>query len=99
MTDLNGGNIEANDIIKYHIEIVNTGNSIATGVNLLDDIPLNVHNFTITTLPVSGSNNSTPAPAGANGNGKVDFSNMTIDAAGGPNDHVIVEYTVQVNIS
>lgn len=98
VTDLNGGQVEANDILEYHIEIINTGNSAASGIHLLDNVPANVHNFTITTLPVSGTNNSTSAPTGTNSTGVLDYTNILLGAAGSPTDKEIIEYTVQLDI-
>lgn len=98
VTDLNGGTIEANDTLLYHLEIINTGNSNASAIHVLDNLPSNVHNFIITTLPLSGTNNSLPAPAGINSTGVLDFTNIILGPTGSPTDREIIEFTVQVDI-
>lgn len=95
--DLNGGDPEAHDVLQYTLDIINTGNTAATGISVTDDLPVHTHNLTITSLPANGTNNSQPAPNGANGTGLLQFDNISLDAFGGPNDRVQIVYTVVVD--
>lgn len=98
VNDVNGGEVQVGDILEYTLEIINTGNLAATGIRVTDDIPNNVENFTIVTPPGSGVDASQPAPAGANGNGFLDFTGIALDAAGGLNDSTTIVYTVEVTV-
>lgn len=98
VTDLNGGTVEANDVLQYHMEIINTGNTAASGIHVSDSMPPNINSFNITTLPITGTNNSLPDPAGTNTTGLLDFTNISLGAAGSPTDTEIIEFTVVVDI-
>ncbi len=96
VTDLNGGDVEPIDVLRYRIDIINTGNFAASGIHVFDNIPANVNNFTIVTLPSSGINNSLPGPAGANGTGLLDFTNISLTSSG-PGSSTFIEFDVTVD--
>ncbi len=98
IVDLNGGNLEVGDLVQYTVTINNTGNSDATGVQVLDDIPTNLTNFTVISIPPLAADNSLPAPAGAYLKGLLDIQNIALDAAGGPNDTQTIVYQAQVAV-
>ncbi|MEZ4086732.1 MAG: isopeptide-forming domain-containing fimbrial protein [Candidatus Gracilibacteria bacterium] len=97
--DLNGGDLEINDIIEYTINIINTGNSAATGVRVTDDIPEHVNSFTVISTPPGSTDASVSAPAGTNGNGFLDITGINLDASGGANDTAQVVFQVAVDLS
>ncbi len=97
VTDINGAPVQANDILLYRVEVINTGNTPASGITVVDEIPANLNSFTIVTYPVTGIDNSVYTPLGLNGEGKLDFSAISLGAAGSLNDTEIIEYTVKVD--
>lgn len=80
VTDLNGGNVQAGDILRYQIDIKETNGVSATGIELTDHLDSNISSFSLVNLPASIGNNSLPAPAGSNGAGKISLNNITIAA-------------------
>jgi len=66
--------------IDYVVTIANTGVDDAFGVRLLDDLPRETASYTILALPVGATDNSQPAPAGANLTGLIDVSGMSVPA-------------------
>jgi uncharacterized repeat protein (TIGR01451 family)/fimbrial isopeptide formation D2 family protein len=97
VVDLNGGDLQGNDILEYTITVVNTGNLAATGIQITDDIPANTNGFNVTTLPAGATDNSTLAGTGANSTGYLDITGLNLDAAGGANDTKTIVYQVAVD--
>lgn len=94
--DLNGGDIQGNDILEYTITLRNTGNLAGTGIRVEDVIPENVNNLTIISTPVGSIDNSDPS-GGVNSTGIVDIDNISIDEFGGLNDTITIVYQVTVD--
>jgi hypothetical protein len=80
VTDLNGGNVQAGDTLRYRIEIKETNGIDAVGGSLTDHLDSNIASFTLVNLPSSINNSSTQAPSGDNGSGVVLLSNITVPA-------------------
>ncbi len=94
-SDVNGGEADVGDTILYTIELIETGGLAATGVQVTDNIPAGVTNFTVTSWPTGSSNNSTSAPSGTNSTGFLDVTNITVPA----NGSVLIEYNVVIDVS
>ena len=92
VTDLNAGDANPGDTLRYTITLRETGGVTAPGVRVTDDIPANVNSFTVVTLPAGAVNNSTGAGTGDNSTGLLDISNITVPA----NGTVIVVFDVRV---
>ncbi len=91
--DLNGGDANPGDMLRYTIQLVENSGAVATGVIVTDDIPPHVTGFTVTNLPPGTTNNSTGAGTGANGTGYLNISNITVPA----NSTVTITFTVTVS--
>jgi uncharacterized repeat protein (TIGR01451 family) len=76
--DLNGGNVQAGDTLRYSIEIKETNGIDAIGGSLTDHLDSNIASFTLLNLPNSINNSSTQAPSGDNSSGVVLLSNITV---------------------
>jgi uncharacterized repeat protein (TIGR01451 family) len=71
--DLNGGDPEPGDILRYTITLVETGGLDATEVSLVDDLPPDVESLTLVPpLPTGAVDNSNPV--------QVNLTNLTIPA-------------------
>lgn len=82
VVDLNGGDAEPNDTLRYTITLIESAGIVATNVSVTDDVPANVVNFSVVSTPAGSTDGSLAAPAGANGNGYLDVSNVTVPASG-----------------
>ncbi|MCK5916513.1 MAG: DUF11 domain-containing protein, partial [Deltaproteobacteria bacterium] len=91
VVDLNGGDVEPGDTLRYTITLNETGADIANSVQVTDDIPANVTGFHVTGTPTGSTDNST-AGGGANGNGYLDISNISVAANG--SETITFEVTV-----
>jgi hypothetical protein len=80
VTDLNGGNVQAGDTLRYIIEIKETNGIDAVGGSLTDHLDSNIASFTLVNLPNSINNNSAQAPSGDNGSGVILLNNITVAA-------------------
>lgn len=80
--DLNGGDADPGDTLRYTITLTESAGFIAPSVSVTDDIPANVDNFTVTTLPAGAVNSSTGTGTGGNGTGFLDVTNITVPASG-----------------
>lgn len=92
VVDLNGGDAEPGDVLRYTIALVESNGAPAVGVRVTDDVPGNVDAFAIVSLPAGASDASTAAPAGANGAGFVDVTG--IDVPSGGTVEVVFDVTV-----
>ena len=92
VSDLNAGDANPGDTLRYTITLRETTGVAAPGVRVTDDIPANVSNFSVVTLPAGAVNNSTGAGTGADGTGFLDVSNITVPA----NGSVTVVFDVRV---
>ncbi len=91
--DLNGGNAEPGDTLRYTIELIETGGQPANNINVTDDIPAYTSNFSVINFPGGGTDNSTGPGTGANGNGYLDISGIIVPA----NSSVTVVFEVDVS--
>lgn len=80
--DLNGGDANPGDTLRYTITLTESAGFFAPSVSVTDDIPANVDNFTVTTLPAGAIDASTGTGTGGNGSGFLDVSSITVPASG-----------------
>jgi uncharacterized repeat protein (TIGR01451 family) len=81
VVDLNGGEVDPGDVLRYTISLIETGGVAVTGVDVLDDLPGNTTGFTLLAIPVGATNASTTT-GGANGAGLLDLRGVTVPANG-----------------
>lgn len=80
VTDINGGIVQAGDILRYRIDIIETNGIAANGITLIDHLPANISSYSILSLPANIIDNSQPAPAGNNNTGMIELSNINLGA-------------------
>lgn len=95
VSDLNGGNTEPGDALRYTIAIANLGNADSLDNVVTDDMPLYTQGFKITSLP-TGAKDRSGASGGANGTGKLDLTIPTIKA--GETATIVYELTIASTI-
>ncbi|MCB1623835.1 MAG: DUF11 domain-containing protein [Pseudomonadales bacterium] len=80
--DLNGGEVDPGDVLRYTINLIESGGVAANNVTVTDDIPANTANFSVTTLPAGATNLSTGAGTGTFGTGFLNISGIAVAANG-----------------
>ncbi len=79
--DVNGGEADPGDVLRYTITLTETGAAAASAVSVVDDLPANTGSFTLVSIPPGATNASTPT-GGANSTGRLDLGNITVPASG-----------------
>ena len=76
--DLNGGDADPGDTLRYTIRVNETGGVDAGGVTVTDDIPPFIDSYSFVVVPPGSLDNSTGPGTGANGNGFVDIQSIAV---------------------
>ena len=84
VVDLNGGDADPGDTLRYTITLIESGGATATNISVTDNLPVNTTGLSVVSYPTGSTNNSTGV--------LVDISNITI-AAGG-SDTIVFDVTV-----
>ncbi len=92
VVDTNGGDADPDDTLRYTITVTESAGIAVTGVQVTDDIPMNVSGFTVTSIP-GGATDASVIGGGANGNGFLDIQGISVPASGS----VDIEFEVTIN--
>ena len=79
--DLNGGEADPGDVLRYTITLIETGGAAASAASVVDDLPANTTGFTLVSIP-PGATNASTSSGGANGTGRLDIGNLSVPASG-----------------
>lgn len=90
--DLNGGDAEPGDSLRYTITLTESAGNAAAGLTVTDDIPANTVNFTVVSIPGGASDVSTVS-GGANGTGLLEIMGVSVPASAS----VQIVYEVEVD--
>lgn len=82
VADLNGGDAEPGDVLRYTITLIETAGRNAANVTVTDEIPASVTGFTVISIPPGATDTSTGAGSGANGTGRLQVADIGVPAAG-----------------
>jgi uncharacterized repeat protein (TIGR01451 family) len=82
VVDLNGGEPDPGDTIRYTITLVESAGLAAPGVGVVDELAAELDNLTVVSIPPGATNSSTGAGTGANGTGRLDVGNIFVPANG-----------------
>ena len=98
-----GLNASPGDTLHYTLEIINNGLGGLTNFSVVDEVdalnspPLFVAGSLILTIVPGGAVTIGTDPfGGTNGTGLINVANLNIDAAGGANDRLVVEFEVDL---
>src|SRR5690606_18147220 len=89
--DVNGGDVDPGDVLRYTVTLVETGGGAVSGASVTDVIPAGVGGFTVVSFPAGSTDASLPV-GGANGAGLLDVQG--IDVAADDSETVVFEVTV-----
>lgn len=94
-TNLSGDLILAGDTLQYTITIDDASDLAASNITVTDDLPANISAYTVVSAPVT----PTFTAGGANGEGTLTFSGISLAAGtgAGSTQTIILEVTVDVN--
>ena len=102
-TGQSGATARPGDTLKYTLTIQNTGARGAANFSLTDELDqLNSTamfvpgSLSLLTVPAGANTSLTSASGGAKGTGLVSISNLNIDARGGANDRLTVEFQARL---
>ena len=84
VVDINGGDVDAGDTLRYTVTLTETGGFDASGVSVTDNLPTNTTGINIVSFPAGATNNSTPT--------LVDISNITVAAS--TSETIVFDVTV-----
>lgn len=93
--DLNGGDAEPGDTLRYTITISESAGIAATEAAVTDDLPSNVSGFQLNSIPSGATNASTGLGTGANSTGFLNVTGISVPA----NGNVAIVFDVQVAAS
>ena len=82
VVDLNGGEPEPGDTVRYTITLVESAGVAATGVSVVDDLAAELGALNVVSVPAGAVDASTGAGTGANGTGRVNVTNIAVPANG-----------------
>ena len=93
VVDLNGGDADPGDTLRYTLTLTETAGAVANDVSVTADMAALVQGFAVTSVPAGSGNASVPG-GGANGTGQLHVTGITVPA----NGSVSIVYTVQVAV-
>ena len=82
VVDLNGGEPEPGDVLRYTVRLFESAGVAATAVGVVDDLAAELGNLTVVSIPPGAVDASTGAGTGANGTGRVVVNNIAVPANG-----------------
>ncbi len=82
VVDVNGGDAEPGDILRYTLTLVETAGHDAASVSVSDEIPADVTDFTVISVPPGATETSTGTGSGANGTGRLQVADISVAAGG-----------------
>lgn len=82
VSDLNGGEANIGDTLRYTITLINSTAVAATGASVTDNVPGNVSGFSVVSIPAGATNSSTGAGTGTNNTGLLNITNINVPANG-----------------
>jgi uncharacterized repeat protein (TIGR01451 family) len=81
VSDVNGGEAQPGDTLRYTITLIESAGFPTTGVSVTDHIPANTTFASIVSIPAGATSTFTPAPAGNNNTGFITVSGITMPAS------------------
>ena len=87
-----GGDALVGSTLQYTITLTESAGIAAVGASVTDDVPANLSNFTVVSIPSGAINSSTGSGTGANNDGKLNITGINVPA----NGSVTVVFTAQV---
>lgn len=97
VSDLNGGEANVGDTLRYTITLINSTAIAVSGASITDNIPGNVSGFSVVSIPGGASNGSTGSGTGTNSTGFLSITGINVPASG--NVTIVFDVTVATGTS
>jgi uncharacterized repeat protein (TIGR01451 family) len=97
VVDVNGGEPDPGDTLRYTIALTESAGIAASGVGVIDDLAAEVGALNVVALPPGALDASTGAGTGANGTGRLDVTNITVPASGSVT--VVFDVTIAAGVT
>ena len=81
VVDLNGGEAQPGDTLRYTITLIESAGFPSAGVSVTDHIPANSTFASVVSIPVGATSAFTPAPGGNNNKGLLTVTGITMPAS------------------
>lgn len=81
VSDINGGNVQPGDTLRYQIDIIESQGIPASSISVNDHLPEHISSFNVVSIPNGAIDNSQNSPTGNNSAGLVSISNINIAAS------------------
>jgi len=81
VVDLNGGEAQPGDTLRYTITLIESAGFASAGASVTDHIPANSTFASIVSIPAGASSGFTPAPGGNNNKGLITVTGITVPAS------------------
>ena len=81
VVDLNGGEAQPGDTLRYTITLIESAGFPSAGVSVTDHIPANSTFASIVSIPAGAASTFTPAPGGNNNKGLITVTGITMPAS------------------
>ena len=81
VVDLNGGEAQPGDTLRYTVTLIESAGFPSAGVSVTDHIPANTTFSTVVSIPAGATSTFTPAPGGNNNKGILTVTGITVPAS------------------
>ena len=81
VSDINGGNVQPGDTLRYQIDIIESSGIPGYSISVNDHLPEYFSSFNVISIPNGAIDNSQTSPSGNNSAGLVSISNINIAAS------------------
>jgi uncharacterized repeat protein (TIGR01451 family) len=81
VVDLNGGEAQPGDTLRYTISLIESAGFPTAGASITDHIPANTTFASIVSIPAGATSSFTPAPGGNNNKGLITVTGITVPAS------------------
>jgi trimeric autotransporter adhesin len=82
VVDVNGGEPDPGDVVRYTVTLVESAGVAATAVRVVDDLAAELESFAVVSVPPGAIDASTGTGTGANGTGRLDVGTIFVPANG-----------------
>jgi len=94
--DLNGGNVNSGDTLRYTITINESAGIAVNGISITDNIFSEFSGYNIISIPLDAIDNSLLAPAGTFNSGVVQIDNINVAANG--SQSIVIDAILSTNL-
>lgn len=92
VVDINGGEADPGDVLRYTITLTETVGLAVTGASVTDDMPPYVNSFSVVSIPTGATDSSTGTGNGSNNTGYLNVTGINVSANG--SETIVFDVTI-----